>query len=106
MGMKQTTGRYAITCKCCKAHWSQAIDKEAGQGLYWELGASHHCPKFDAARPRIGNYQLGGVYLKVVPITHDTCGSQHKCGEKCRSAKGGSCECSCGGMFHGIANAM
>lgn len=27
--------------------------------------------------------------------------SLHECGPRCRSAKGPSCECSCGGQFHG-----
>jgi len=27
--------------------------------------------------------------------------TDHKCGAKCRSAKGGDCECSCGGKHHG-----
>jgi hypothetical protein len=27
--------------------------------------------------------------------------SLHKCDARCQSAKGGSCECSCGGKFHG-----
>lgn len=30
--------------------------------------------------------------------------SLHKCGGKCRSAKGHDCECSCGGQFHGAGN--
>lgn len=27
--------------------------------------------------------------------------SLHKCDHRCRHAKGGNCECSCGGKFHG-----
>ena len=27
--------------------------------------------------------------------------SLHKCDSRCRSAKGHSCECSCGGQYHG-----
>ncbi len=27
--------------------------------------------------------------------------SLHKCDARCRHAKGGNCECSCGGQFHG-----
>jgi hypothetical protein len=30
--------------------------------------------------------------------------SLHKCSDKCRSAKGGSCECSCRGQFHGAGD--
>lgn len=29
--------------------------------------------------------------------------SRHECGPRCMSAKGHSCECSCGGANHGIA---
>lgn len=30
--------------------------------------------------------------------------SLHQCGAKCRHAKGGQCECSCGGKYHGAGN--
>lgn len=29
-------------------------------------------------------------------------GKQHKCGPRCRSAKGHDCECECGGKNHGV----
>jgi hypothetical protein len=105
MAKKIETGRYAVTCRCCKEHWTATIDPKTGQGLFVELAAAHHCEKFDAARERIGNYQLGTVYLTVEAITHDPAGTQHKCGARCRSAKGGACECSCKGLNHGIAYA-
>lgn len=30
--------------------------------------------------------------------------SLHKCDARCRHAKGGNCECSCGGKFHGAGD--
>ncbi len=30
--------------------------------------------------------------------------SEHVCGSACRHAKGGSCDCSCGGEFHGAGD--
>lgn len=30
--------------------------------------------------------------------------SNHKCGARCRHAKGGQCECECGGKYHGAGN--
>ena len=95
------TGRYAVTCRICKAHWTAKIDRNAGQGIRYELGASHHCQKFDESRARVGNYHLGSVWLNVHEITHNPAGSLHRCSDKCRTAKGPSCECSCGGMNHG-----
>lgn len=35
-------------------------------------------------------------------ITFKNNPSLHKCGSKCRHAKGGVCECECGGKYHGI----
>lgn len=44
------------------------------------------------------------------PVTRIICfnpnGTAHKCGAHCRCAKGGDCECSCGGQFHGIDRAF
>lgn len=34
------------------------------------------------------------IFRKAAP-------SNHKCGAKCRHAKGGQCECECGGKYHG-----
>lgn len=31
--------------------------------------------------------------------------SNHKCDARCRNAKGHSCECSCGGKYHGAGDA-
>lgn len=30
--------------------------------------------------------------------------TEHKCGAKCRHATGPTCDCSCGGKFHGVGN--
>jgi hypothetical protein len=35
-------------------------------------------------------------------IRHNEHGTLHQCGSKCRNAKGGDCECSCGGVYHGL----
>lgn len=57
------------------------------------------------------NLQVGtvdGRFSKesFLPVTRIVCfnpnGSAHKCGPRCRCAKGRDCECSCGGKFHGI----
>lgn len=44
-------------------------------------------------------------FLPVTRIVHhNPAGSLHKCGSRCRSAKGSDCECSCRGEFHGAGN--
>ena len=46
---------------------------------------------------------------EFLPVTRVICynpnGTKHTCGPRCRCAKGGDCECSCGGVFHGIDRA-
>lgn len=66
-------------------------------------------PDFDLP-PRIRGtlgYVYGWLDKGKVPVhrvvaykTHSP--SRHKCGAKCRNAKGPNCECVCGGEFHGI----
>jgi hypothetical protein len=45
----------------------------------------------------------------ILPVTRFVCykskPSLHECGSKCRGGKcGGTCECQCGGKYHGIGN--
>lgn len=56
---------------------------------------------------RMDGYQklIGKDNGEVVPVTRviyrKSNPSNHKCDARCRHAKGGNCECSCGGQFHG-----
>jgi hypothetical protein len=65
--------------------------------------------KFDDFNLLVGT--VSGKYdtTNFLPVTriirHDENGSGHKCDSRCRCAKGGDCECSCGGEFHGIDRA-
>jgi hypothetical protein len=46
--------------------------------------------------------KLSPDFLPVTRIiSYKENGSKHKCGAKCRGAKGGNCECECGGANHG-----
>lgn len=55
-------------------------------------GDTRRCFTFEGALPvtRV-------IYRKSNP-------SNHKCGARCRHAKGGQCECECGGKYHGVGN--
>lgn len=55
-------------------------------------GNSRRCFTFEGALPvtRV-------IFRKSNP-------SNHKCGARCRHAKGGDCECACGGKYHGAGN--
>ena len=98
------TGRYAVTCKKCGKHWTaHPAVKTDWWTLSESLAESHHCERFDALRPKFGQYANANLSraLVIKQITHNPAGSLHRCSDKCRTAKGPSCECSCGGMNHG-----
>lgn len=43
------------------------------------------------------------AFLPVTRIIHyNEAGSKHKCDGRCLNAKRGDCECSCGGVNHGL----
>lgn len=43
------------------------------------------------------------AYMPVTrKIAYKSNPSLHTCDARCRCAKGGNCECSCGGKYHGI----
>lgn len=47
-------------------------------------------------------FDAGGQPMPVTrSIDYKKNPSLHKCDARCRHAKGNSCECSCGGKFHG-----
>ena len=52
-----------------------------------------------------GKYDTTNFLPVTRIIHHDENGSGHKCDSRCRCANGGNCECSCGGVFHGIDRA-
>jgi hypothetical protein len=49
-----------------------------------------------------GKYNTDSFLPVTRAIRFDECGSNHKCDGRCQNAKGGDCECECGGKFHGI----
>lgn len=73
------------------------------------------CPRADMMRyypeinlPATGDYfsvaqDSAGVYHIVTRrITHRVVSRPHQCNKTCTHAKGTSCDCVCGGEFHGI----
>jgi hypothetical protein len=49
----------------------------------------------------VGRAADGKLYAADRLIFRKTNPSNHKCGARCRHAKGGNCECACGGKYHG-----
>lgn len=52
----------------------------------------------------VGKGPDGKLYAADRLIFRKSSPSNHKCGAKCRHAKGGQCECECGGKYHGAGN--
>lgn len=52
-----------------------------------------------------GRYRTSDGFLPVTRIIrYNEAGSKHQCGGRCVNAKGGDCECACGGKNHGAGN--
>ena len=103
--VKISTRRVIWTCKCgTKAHdyvstrrsmgtdkmgvtrWTEAVLTRVVDGAARSLSADAWC---DACRG----------YRKAATVVGRV--SAHKCGARCTHAKGGDCECECGGANHG-----
>ncbi len=65
---------------------------------------------FDSFQLMVGTVDGRYSHESYLPVTRLICykvnGTKHKCGGRCRQAKGGDCECECGGRFHGIDRAF
>lgn len=57
--------------------------------------------KFDGYQMQVAKNEAGEVLPVTRVIFRKANPSNHKCDARCRHAKGGNCECSCGGQFHG-----
>lgn len=55
----------------------------------------------DSFQMRVAKNAAGEVKPITRVIFRKANPSNHKCDARCRHAKGGNCECSCGGQFHG-----
>jgi len=64
--------------------------------------------KYDGYQKYIGFAAGATMDNQALPVTrkidYKKNPSLHKCDARCRHAKGGNCECSCGGQFHGAGN--
>lgn len=62
--------------------------------------------RFDSFSLMVGTLDGKWNETEFLPVTRiirfDESGSGHKCDARCQSAKGGQCECECGGKNHGI----
>ena len=63
--------------------------------------------EYGGGKPTVYHYArgtcsaCGGKHYAEREIIRPARPSNHKCGGKCRSAKGPNCECACGGEQHG-----
>ena len=83
--------------------------------LVSNLGGTMDNAAFKAMFPEVKGLKSDGFQMRVardengnlLPVTRvifrKSNPSNHKCDARCRHAKGGNCECSCGGQFHGAA---
>lgn len=87
------TQRYFGTCNGQPVRLSNAYNREIGR-----------TPEGKIIAAIAGECSCGSLHAVERTINRKDNPSNHKCGDKCRNAKGFSCECSCGGKFHGHGN--
>ena len=119
--------RFFFTCKCCGQKWTQEIaDDQLCNGAADHFGAVRHplimiwdkdrkvfgydvvCSAYDqrlmdtkACYPMTWMGMLAPVTARPLRWKPKADGKVTKCGSKCRSAKGPSCDCACHGEHHG-----
>ena len=54
-----------------------------------------------AAREFTGRCECGARHVCDRVVDYKKNPSEHPCGPRCLNAKGGTCECACGGAHHG-----
>jgi len=80
------------------------VKREAVRALYPE-GKIKSYDSFNLLVGRTDGIYSTSDFLPVTRIIRfNEEGTKHKCGGRCRNAKAGDCECSCGGKFHGAGN--
>lgn len=57
---------------------------------------------YDSFKRLVGVSDDGALVPVTRKIEYKSNPSLHKCDARCQHAKGHSCECSCGGKYHGI----
>jgi len=102
----KSTGRLTCKCRLCGKRWTAAKDNR--ESSYARHGET--CSRYQAylARWNKGGaddagarWNLANSYLECREIV-GTFKPGVKCDARCQSAIGHDCECSCGGVNHGI----
>src|SRR5262245_37596023 len=103
---QQLINRYVVRCPYCRGHFAiegtSPFQRSTGEMLGLVNAHAVRCPK-TAVRLEVRRgdaYQLIACDWKVTQVW-GTYKADVRCNGKCLHAKGGDCECSCGGKNHG-----
>jgi hypothetical protein len=100
---KQENKTARFTCKClmCKKVWTvNVVSSHTG----WNFGKFYNSPKYTMQDNKVLSVcPFCGGMVKAKKI-EGFVNPEHKCDSRCTGAKGGTCECSCGGENHGISH--
>ena len=79
--------------------WGEAKD------VFYSIGGkANKFNYYDSFKRLVGKDAQGNLYPVQRKINYSKHPSLHKCDGRCVNARGGNCECSCGGVNHGIGN--
>ena len=87
-------------CKGCGQRHGHLLVEEVTRTTYWHLGSMKTVRSVKTVENPVRVETCCNVRLKWVTVRARK--TDHECDARCRNAKGGDCDCSCGGAKHGL----
>jgi hypothetical protein len=86
-------------CKACGTRHGHTLVEEVTRTTVYYLGMMKSHKSVRTLENPIRAEKCCGARLKWVTVRAKK--TEHECDSRCRNAKGGDCDCSCGGVNHG-----
>lgn len=106
-----TIKRYSAKCKLCRARWTTELSDRTEAFNAHESACARYADVFGKRRAQYPNYseraeryQMSAIYFEHRRIEGRYVASI-KCDGRCMGATGHICDCSCGGLNHGVGAA-
>ena len=92
--------RSFAACKGCGKRHAHLNVEEVTRTTYWYLGMMKTTRSVRTIENPVRTEMCCNARLKWVMVRAKK--TDHECDARCRNAKGGDCDCSCGGARHGL----
>ena len=95
-----SNNRSFAACKTCGKRHSHLHVEEVTRTTYWYLGSVKTNRSVKTIENPLRIETCCDKRLKWISVKAKR--TDHKCDARCRNAKSGDCDCSCGGARHGL----